>query len=922
MTARSSKRDNSWSDRRYSRNYGDESRDSRDQKETREPRSRLPSQPRLATEIRSEARVTKARSRSAHRSDSLGLSDRDVPRRADSVRRSESVKSNSPEVKLEQKTQESLINEHAVKIEDSVPEHPVETPVEPVIKAETTVAFSDPKPAPIPTHDDDAMDVDKPVIKEEQVDVNGLEDEDDGTVWSDDEFPVADGCIFPMRKAPYAEWDLRNVSKKQRRKGMKYFSHGRCDSLHQYSFFEPQLLRFLQTEGPQLFQVLQSYHHIIDDKKAALKDEFLSRTSLWNTRTKVMDEQLEHFANLKKELEEGKKPTDKKSKELAAQKAAEDARLAKEAEQKQSRRTRHHGDSVRTEAEFLDILASFERERQNDPMVRAQYGAATLPNMILDPVQKCAMARFMNSNNLVRDKKEWAHRIETDPMDNFTEAEHQKFCKGFVLHPKKFGRISHYMGGLRTPEECVLHYYTTKKRVDYKEMVSHKKRGQHKGGRKKKTKKGQDSAQASPSVTDSPDVSIVSEPKLPSGRLMMSKQLGSKRAAQEPAIPNTPVTPKTPKTANESENNTPSVTPAPVDEPTSGNEASMEESVVKKESVEAVPSLATIESIAAAVAAKETKTEPEPPKRGRRGRKRSREASDDEQHRDKRKERGHKDKSHITSYWSVQDTNQFPKLLEQHGTDWESISKALGSKTSSMVRNYYQRGLNTNPQWKDVAATADRRSEETGKSETEQPAEVVKTEPAKLPESAPAVISPVAAPVTSPPGIRPVSVSPATNPVSLPPFSPPSVETTSSELLPPAFPATAPNVMRMSALLNVGSAAPSPVQSAPLPQLQSDSQRGKPTIMSLLNGDAMSQNNYSAATTSAIPAIPAGATIGSITNQARLGNFGVPPSGTQQRATSGSPPPQETDPMHPSQQRHTGGFSALEALAQVAFEKR
>ena len=50
-------------------------------------------------------------------------------------------------------------------------------------------------------------------------------------------------------------------------------------------------------------------------------------------------------------------------------------------------------------------------------------------------------------------------------MNNFSEREHELFCEGFCLHPKRFGAIARHMGGLRSASECVVHYYMTKKKL-------------------------------------------------------------------------------------------------------------------------------------------------------------------------------------------------------------------------------------------------------------------------------------------------------------------------------------------------------------------------------------------------------------------------------------------------------------------------
>lgn len=107
---------------------------------------------------------------------------------------------------------------------------------------------------------------------------------------------------------------------------------------------------------------------------------------------------------------------------------------------------------------------------QIDPGYRFNKQAARIPTMITDTIKRRDI-RFVDVNNLITDKDEWAMRLITDKIDTFTKEEHDSFIKGYLRFPKKFGKISDYMGKLRSPEECVLHYYRTKKIVDYKALI-------------------------------------------------------------------------------------------------------------------------------------------------------------------------------------------------------------------------------------------------------------------------------------------------------------------------------------------------------------------------------------------------------------------------------------------------------------------
>ncbi|KAI9807619.1 MAG: hypothetical protein M1825_005559 [Sarcosagium campestre] len=76
-----------------------------------------------------------------------------------------------------------------------------------------------------------------------------------------------------------------------------------------------------------------------------------------------------------------------------------------------------------------------------------------------------------------------------------------------------------------------------------------------------------------------------------------------------------------------------------------------------------------------------------------------------------RQGRSQKPASTTSSYWSVPETSDFPKLLDHFGTDWQAIALHMSSKTSIMVKNFYKRGVKESGQndWRERAERADAR---------------------------------------------------------------------------------------------------------------------------------------------------------------------------------------------------------------------
>lgn len=535
-------------------------------------------------------------------------------------------------------------------------------------------------------------EVNIPLIQNEETNIDEFEKikNDNQTIneehYSDDESFEVEGCIFPMKQVEYRVWDLKHHSKKLRRKNLKYLNKNKLKSLKQYNFLDKNQLIFKQATAYVLFSNLKNISSILESKKKILTDRYVYSNYLWKKDVAFYEKQLakvyESGKENKAKIEEPKtnKPTT-------------------------SRRSRHHGDSVRTEAEFMEILASLEQERERDPLVRAQYGAAIIPDQIMDPVEKFAKMRMMDSNNLVKDKNEWAKHMYTDIIDNFTPAEHSKFCELYLLHPKKFGRISHDMGGLRTAEECVLHYYKTKKTTtNYKIMIQNKnKKSKRKNLKKKKESKSR-------AETTTPDTSAIENetatPVATNNNNDDDDDNDINTSTTETAIAT--VTETAPNSASE----TPMIT-APLNDSTELETANIVSNKRMADTpIEKPIKLRKISDEIKVVPSKEEtvinneinipKSDIKPIDTG------SIEPQQDvltiyQQYPDSDDQKRRK---HISSYWSVHDINNFPILLQKFGSNWDEIAKELGTKSAAMVRNFYQRGLLTHPEWPEYIKNA------------------------------------------------------------------------------------------------------------------------------------------------------------------------------------------------------------------------
>ncbi|KAJ9477749.1 putative DNA-binding protein SNT1 [Pseudozyma hubeiensis] len=119
------------------------------------------------------------------------------------------------------------------------------------------------------------------------------------------------------------------------------------------------------------------------------------------------------------------------------------------------------GDAVRSEAEFLEILASLENADMQDPNMRAARTTATTPDMHIDPDSDHLMKlRYDDVNGFVADPLAF-YLDEFDP-DVWTDEEKAIFARRYALWPKQFGKIAQALPH-KTPSQCVRYYYLNKK---------------------------------------------------------------------------------------------------------------------------------------------------------------------------------------------------------------------------------------------------------------------------------------------------------------------------------------------------------------------------------------------------------------------------------------------------------------------------
>ena len=339
------------------------------------------------------------------------------------------------------------------------------------------------------------------------------------------------------------------------------------------------------------------------------------------------------------------------------------------------RRNRRHGDLVTTEAEFQEILKSLQNEENESPLAKAKRVAATIPDLIVDPVQRDLIV-FMDSNNFVFDKKKWADRVNSDFKDTFTEKEHDAFCEAFFQYPKKFGLISQAMGGLRLSQECVIHYYMTKKTVNYKLLIAqYKKKAKKTIWRKKKKPQLAVPMSLKESLQQKEELELDND--------------NAKELETKPDVDSKSVFPV-------EENGKRPLEP----DLTEDSESEQPRTKKPKDLENENPAEGTARVVVAGNASSAFAEDSAGTDLDLGGTEDDDDLKDGLSNDEKRK--------NISSYWRITETNEFPHLLNQYGSQWSKIAEKLATKSATMVRNQYQR-KGKKYGWTNVVAAADQR---------------------------------------------------------------------------------------------------------------------------------------------------------------------------------------------------------------------
>ncbi|CDH12439.1 uncharacterized protein ZBAI_04225 [Zygosaccharomyces bailii ISA1307] len=534
---------------------------------------------------------------------------------------------------------------------------------------------------------------------------------------------VMEDCIFPMNRAQTRLWELKSQPRRQVTAQQSHLLKNPIKSLQTYPFFRQNIVIHKQALKPLLCRCISKLRRYEYLRKLRLKQALCKVEPQWQENCAKMDAMSHELRKeeicRKEEAELELKERERREKEL------------------QERQARLSGSSRRrNRADFVDDAEMENVLLQIDPVYKHLQCAAEIPPMIRDPLKKNAI-KFKDVNNLVTDKNSWARRIIKDGEDSFTQHEHELFVEAYLSYPKKFLKISNYMGGLRSPEECVLHYYRTKSSAAYKKLLNDKNKKRQKSNSAKRSKKRERASdtdnehsltlsehvdhdgkrrESSGTMVDAGRSKVVKhmeqvEIKLIEDQNRSQQTDGGVFKADDAATQERPVVSKD-GTVPKKEENTYETLGTPNGRRNSINDISASADATKgtteaNSAAASSPSQNGNSSVVKAFTSSADQREVFGE---------SYESSNDEgQQRKRHKHPG----EHKSSYWSVKEATFFPELLKQYGSQWSLISEKLGTKSTTMVRNYYQRNA-AQFGWKPLVEEADFKRNATSSGSVQQ----------------------------------------------------------------------------------------------------------------------------------------------------------------------------------------------------------
>ncbi|KAG9005201.1 hypothetical protein FRB94_001749 [Tulasnella sp. JGI-2019a] len=344
--------------------------------------------------------------------------------------------------------------------------------------------------------------------------------------------------------------------------------------------------------------------------------------------------------------------------------------------------------AVRSEAEFEQIMATLGNEDLVDPNVLSIRNAANIPDMFsVLPLSTPLLDVKYDDNNGVVDYPEQFYDIHAT-VGAWTEDEKEVYMEQFGVYGKQFGKIAAHLPH-KSPEQCVLFYYLTKRGiVNFRDVVN---RANGVRGKRKRGQLAKRSAMA-PMMGKQKGNALLMDirTRMDNDTPMDSPNNSPRMAEMEFGGPSRR------RWYNTNTNtNTESATPVPQDGPAksrAARAAARSKRIASRSSGDDTPARESgddatqsgAESEAEAAAEPLPEAAPAPPKRKHR-----RKIVQADEETTAIGEPPVKRRQRASSHWTTAEKATFVEQLTLVGRRWESISSVIKSKSATQCRNYF-----------------------------------------------------------------------------------------------------------------------------------------------------------------------------------------------------------------------------------------
>ncbi|KAJ8693609.1 DNA-binding protein snt1 [Pleurotus ostreatus] len=312
-------------------------------------------------------------------------------------------------------------------------------------------------------------------------------------------------------------------------------------------------LESLEACKPSLVQQFETRQTMLMEKVERLRNEYIDLHEKWLVHCATLDEQA--------------KPSETEAVQPSG---------------RTTRRTANLTDTVRSDLEMEQIIASLGNDDATDPNHLSQRNLAVIPDMISVTRGQVDYA-FDDTNHLVTDPHEYY--APRTGIDDWTEEEKTILCDKFAAHPKQFGIIADYLPN-KTQAQCVSYYYLHKKKfINFRKVVAQ--RGPGKRKRRSDKRKGNalltdiqrhdeelEGDSMSPAPTSAPTTTSSGRPRRRAAAQQPAEPVASRRpqprrsnAHQLEATPASTPTPEPESRVRRRRSNQVVAPPTPVEEP-------------------------------------------------------------------------------------------------------------------------------------------------------------------------------------------------------------------------------------------------------------------------------------------------------------------------------------------------------------------